>query len=794
MTLLAVAAALMLSGLGALFLRSKREKSRLLRAEAASRQSEQRFRAIFAGSKLGTALLTLDGSVVDANPALAAILGFSLDELRTRRLADLLSPEETDAAFLLAATDASTGGTHRFRHRDGHLIWGHATTSTTAPDGAGNDYILLMVEDRTEATLAEMALQRSADEQAAVAEIGGVVNSSTDLALIYPRFADAVRKLLPWDRLSLAVADERAGTLTIVHSDGVSIPEWSIGESVAFRDSLMADLMAHPAGVMLAGNDLQMAMGRRLEYRALHDAGLRTVLASPLICDGRVIGAMNLCLKRHDGYSRRDIPLAGNVASQIAGAMARAQLFATIRHEAEERRVLAEIGRIVSSSLDLAAVFPVFAEQVRRLVEFDRIVVTSIDIHAGKVTDLCVLGVPVTGFGPGEAHRLSDSPLQAALSLREPFVFDSVQASEETSAGIAASMAAGLHSTLVAPLISNDQMIGTLNLKSRRPGAYGEAQKAIASRIASQIAGAVAASQLYAQAVQLAEERELRAKLEAEKKDLERLNEVKSEILSTVSHELKTPLATILGFVDVIVRNRPGNLLPRQVEQLTMVQRNARRLAVLIGDLVDVSTIEAGRFDIDPSDFDISELLREVANSFEPILSARGQRLSFDIPDRPVWISADRERLAQVANNILSNASKYSAEGALIDFQAVIEENSLLISVSDRGIGISSEDQNRLFTPFFRARNEITRFIPGTGLGLVISKRIVDLHGGTISVESTEGEGTVVTVCIPGVVGHPVHADRAPAEAVHVTLSPPRADEESVGANGSFASLRTTPG
>jgi signal transduction histidine kinase len=274
----------------------------------------------------------------------------------------------------------------------------------------------------------------------------------------------------------------------------------------------------------------------------------------------------------------------------------------------------------------------------------------------------------------------------------------------------------------------------------------------LAENVASQIAGAIARSQLNAKAIQLSQERELRARLEAEKNELARVSEAKSEFLSTVSHELKTPLATILGFTDVLAANRQGNLTPRQVEQLGLIQRNGRRLGVLINDLVDVAGIQAGRFDIDPQEFDAVELLNEVARSFAPIVDARRQNLAVRFPAGSVRVSADRGRLAQVMANLLSNASKYSPEESQIDFEADVVGYRLMVMVRDRGAGIREADQRRLFTSFFRARNEATRSAPGTGLGLVICKRIIDLHGGSIDVDSAEGAGTVMRFQVPGVV------------------------------------------
>jgi signal transduction histidine kinase len=244
--------------------------------------------------------------------------------------------------------------------------------------------------------------------------------------------------------------------------------------------------------------------------------------------------------------------------------------------------------------------------------------------------------------------------------------------------------------------------------------------------------------------------------LEAERRELELVSNAKAEFLSTVSHELRTPLASILGFADILSRNRAGNLSGHQVEQIELIRRNGRRLAVLINDLVDLSAIEADRFDIAPAEFDARELIRAVATEFGPTADARQQTLAVRVPLEPTWMTADRSRMAQVLTHLLSNASKYSPPGSQIDLEADVNVGRLEVAVRDRGIGISLADQRRIFTPFFRAKNEETRSVAGTGLGLAISRRIVELHGGTISFESAEGAGTTMRVQIPGIVNRQV--------------------------------------
>ena len=250
-------------------------------------------------------------------------------------------------------------------------------------------------------------------------------------------------------------------------------------------------------------------------------------------------------------------------------------------------------------------------------------------------------------------------------------------------------------------------------------------------------------------------ERVLRMRLDAENRELLRVNETRSEFLSTVSHELKAPLTSILGFTDILARNRDGNLTSRQIGHLKVMRRSGDRLNTLIDDLLDVSRVDAGTLKLECSQFPVRELFNEIVETFAAMITERGQSLDTALPDEALWIEADRQRLAQVVTNLLSNASKYSSEGAHIELKTWREDDRLLLTVADNGIGISEEDQTRLFTPFFRADNDSTRSVAGTGLGLAITKSIVELHGGQIEVESELGARTTFRFQIPGIRSGP---------------------------------------
>ena len=240
--------------------------------------------------------------------------------------------------------------------------------------------------------------------------------------------------------------------------------------------------------------------------------------------------------------------------------------------------------------------------------------------------------------------------------------------------------------------------------------------------------------------------------------DLTIANGAKTRFLATVSHELKTPLTSISAFTDILKKNRSDNLSDRELKQLNVIRRNVHRLNLLINVLLDLTRIDAGTLTLEPSDFRISDLLRDMAAMFEPILSKRNQRLAVRDSSAGLWITGDRNRLEQMISNLVTNASKFSPEGTVISMTADINEENLELTISDKGVGIPAESQAQIFEAFYRVDNEETRSVPGTGVGLYITASIVNLHRGEISVESRPGKGTTITTTLPGLIDGPSNA------------------------------------
>lgn len=267
---------------------------------------------------------------------------------------------------------------------------------------------------------------------------------------------------------------------------------------------------------------------------------------------------------------------------------------------------------------------------------------------------------------------------------------------------------------------------------------------------------------------------ELLLMVEQKNRALASANQAKTEFLTTMSHELRTPLIAILGFSELLVSGKAGELAPRQREYVGYMNDSGTHLLALINDLLDISKIEAGKVELDLESVDLDDLLADALAIVRELALARGVRLEVNGSGRSESLPADRRRLKQIVYNLLSNAVKFTADGGQVSLRASLVDRHQAstglpgfktgvrtplpqnesqgfaeISVCDTGIGISAEDMARLFTPFTQIKSNLTRTSEGTGLGLAIVSRLVGLHGGAVAVTSAPGTGSCFSVWLP---------------------------------------------
>ena len=225
----------------------------------------------------------------------------------------------------------------------------------------------------------------------------------------------------------------------------------------------------------------------------------------------------------------------------------------------------------------------------------------------------------------------------------------------------------------------------------------------------------------------------------------------KNRFLANVSHELRTPLNAVIGFADMMLQGYVGALSSKQKEYVQDILSSAKRLLALIADILDLSKVEAGKFELREDVADVSKLVRQAAHDMRAGAMQAGIKLSIGVTSDPIIMKADPLRLRQVVDNVLSNAVKFTEAGGIVTITlARLESGDIRLKISDTGIGIAEEDIPRVFMAFQQAESHLARKHIGTGLGLPMVKSLIELHGGHVSLDSRVGHGTTVTIDLPG--------------------------------------------
>jgi signal transduction histidine kinase len=293
----------------------------------------------------------------------------------------------------------------------------------------------------------------------------------------------------------------------------------------------------------------------------------------------------------------------------------------------------------------------------------------------------------------------------------------------------------GIRAILAVPMVREGRLIGCLAVTRNQPGAFPVETIDLLRTFATQSALAIQNARLF---------RELADKSH----QLEVASQHKSEFLANMSHELRTPLNAIIGFSEVLTDRMFGELNEKQEEYLKDIYASGTHLLSLINDILDLSKIEAGRMELELTDFDFPTALDNAIVLVRERAARHGISLHKSFDERLGQIHADERKVRQVVLNLLSNAIKFTPEGGRIDVGAVPKDGYVEVSVSDTGIGIAAEDQEKVFEEF-RQVGTAAKKIEGTGLGLTLCRKFVELHGGKIWVKSQVGQGSIFTFTIP---------------------------------------------
>ena len=241
---------------------------------------------------------------------------------------------------------------------------------------------------------------------------------------------------------------------------------------------------------------------------------------------------------------------------------------------------------------------------------------------------------------------------------------------------------------------------------------------------------------------------EMANSLERDARERDRVEQMKDDFVLTVSHELRTPVTVVKGFAEMLTAQR-NSLNPRQYEAAEVIAESSAQLQKMINDLLDLARSDAGKLRIEPEPTPVGPLVQRVGRQMGPHFEERDQRFTVSVEKEVPDVEADADRIAQVLANLLTNANKYAPEGAQVGLAATRVGDEVEFAVSDNGPGLGEEELDHVFDRFWRAQSGETQEVGGTGLGLAIAKSLVELHGGAIAADSTQGEGATFRFVLP---------------------------------------------
>jgi signal transduction histidine kinase len=401
----------------------------------------------------------------------------------------------------------------------------------------------------------------------------------------------------------------------------------------------------------------------------------------------------------------------------------------TLGRRADVLDAVNRCARALGSSLDLEHAFAAFIRELQGLVPFSRMAIVLVEHGEAHVFAVSGEGAEAV-FPPGTIRRITGSAMEDVLGSGATLYREDISSpryDEEPEL-----LRLGLRSRVMAPLIAGSEPIGTITVMRKEPAAFDAAEIELLGLLGRMAGSAVQNIRAFG-----AEHRTV--------EELRRLSALRADFVSMVSHELRSPMASLIGSAQTL-QARWRTLGPEQRDSfLALIAHETTRLSALVDDVLDTSRIEAGTFSYSFDDVDLDRLVRDSVAAAEH--GADDVRIKANVGGPLPSIRGDRARLRQVLSNILENAVKYSPAGSAVDVDAYVSDGAVLVDVSDHGPGIRVQDRELIFEKFGRVNHGEGK--PGTGLGLFIARSIVEAHGGTLVVGEGSHPGATFRLSLP---------------------------------------------
>ena len=588
-------------------------------------------------------------------------------------------------------------------------------------------------------------LRESLQQQTATSEVLKVISSSPgDLQPVFDAMLANATKLCEASYGAMWLWDGSGMRAAALHG---ALPEaylerWRGG--VVFRPSpdipgvramterkpiQVTDLREEPA--YLAGDPLPVA--------AVEDAGIRTLVCVPMLKDDQPVGNITIYRREVRPFSDKQVELLANFADQAVIAIENARLLNELRESLQQQTATADVLKVISrSTFDLQIVLDTLVQSAARLCEADMAAIVR--LKDSTYQHAASHGLPADFHEFMTTMRLA--PGRGSITGRTALTGKVVQVMDVLSDPDFdlgdAMRTVGARTELGVPLLRESIPIGVIVLIRRTVRRFTERQIELATTFADQAVIAIENVRLFDE-------------IQDKNRQLQVASENKSQFVSSMSHELRTPLNAIIGLTEMMVTNAARFGTEKALEPLQRVNRAGTHLLGLINQVLDLSKIEAGKLELNPQTVDLAPLIDEVAGTARQLAQEKNNRLVVEVQEELGTITVDPMRLRQILLNLVSNACKFTKEGEVkLRARSVRNGRSWVeLSVFDTGIGMTPEQQARLFEEFSQAEATTAQRFGGTGLGLAITRKLARMMGGDVTVASEPGKGSVFTVRLP---------------------------------------------
>lgn len=565
------------------------------------------------------------------------------------------------------------------------------------------------------------ALERRVANLERVIQVNEALRAAFDLPTLLQQIIGSIVELVDCEKSSILLVDQETGELhfTAAGTDYEQMKDIIVPRQGSIAGSIVET--RKPRIVLNVPQDPKFFS--YVDERTAH--ATTSLIGVPLEIGGGVIGVLQALNKREGQFDDEDVQILLMFAPQAAAAIENTRLIQEQRERLAESMLIQDVLLTLSRFIRIDQLLSQLLLLLEESLNYEHCAVLLIDKEKSKLRVAAQRGFEGTDI----RNRIipvdnSTASGRAVLGLG-PCLLQDTQLAEVRS------LLPNARASLSIPLLFGEAIdpVGVISLESTQQNAFGSRDIRLLSTIATQTALGIRQAELY--------------------ETSRRANRLKQEFITTMSHELRTPMTVLIGYCDMLVKESLGPLNEAQVSALKVIRDRSELLLRLLNDVLDFSKIASGDLQLRPVLINLSRAVEAAVAKYQVYADRKKQTISINVPRGCQYVIADDQRLQQILGHLIENAIKFSPESRPIQVRAGPYDEYVRIDVIDRGIGLKPEDREIIFEDFRQLDNSFTREYGGAGMGLAVSKHLVELQGGVIWVESEFGQGTTFSFILP---------------------------------------------